>query len=196
MSFQDKYPERPAQIPHSINLPEIMPRLTHGQPCPPIPKLPVTWYRQDSCALSDSPIGPPSGTATPPAESRPGSGGAPLALRDVLEPGGHEHEGALPVGKRPDHAGASADLAVESLDGVVRAYAPPVLPREARVGQGLLVALAGDLAASPSLDFSSSEATPRALASQASRDSMAWTALSMAATLGLFDLGTLASTLR
>ena len=34
-------------------------------------------YRQDSCALSDSPIDPPSGTATPPAESRPGSGGSP-----------------------------------------------------------------------------------------------------------------------
>lgn len=34
-------------------------------------------YRQDSCALSDSPIGPPSGAATLPAASRPGSGGRP-----------------------------------------------------------------------------------------------------------------------
>lgn len=34
-------------------------------------------YRQDSCALSDSLTGPPSGTATHPAESRPGSAGSP-----------------------------------------------------------------------------------------------------------------------
>ena len=46
------------------------------------------------------------------------------------------------------------------------------------------------------LDLPSSDATSRALASAASRDPMAWTALSMAATLGRFDLGTLASTLR
>ena len=34
-------------------------------------------YRQDSCALSDSPIGPPSGAATRPAASRPGSASTP-----------------------------------------------------------------------------------------------------------------------
>lgn len=34
-------------------------------------------YRQDSCALSDSLTDPPSGTATHPAESRPGSAGSP-----------------------------------------------------------------------------------------------------------------------
>ena len=41
---------------------------------------------------------------------------------------------------------------------------------------------------------SSSEATSSALASEASRDSMAWTALSMAATRGLLDFGTMART--
>lgn len=35
-------------------------------------------HRQGSCALSDSPIGPPSGTATRRAASRPGSGGTPI----------------------------------------------------------------------------------------------------------------------
>ena len=38
-------------------------------------------YRQESCALSDSPIGPPSGAATPPAESRPGSASTPTRSR-------------------------------------------------------------------------------------------------------------------
>lgn len=34
-------------------------------------------YRQDSFALYDNPIGPPSGASTRPAASRPGSGGRP-----------------------------------------------------------------------------------------------------------------------
>ena len=41
----------------------------------------IRGYRQDSCALSDSPIGPPSGAATPPAESRPGSASTPTRSR-------------------------------------------------------------------------------------------------------------------
>lgn len=52
------------------------------------------------------------------------------------------------------------------------------------------------LAASFIPDPSSPEATSIDLASAASRDSMAWMALSMAATFGRLDLGTLASTLR
>ena len=52
------------------------------------------------------------------------------------------------------------------------------------------------LAASFSLVGSSSAATDSALAAEASRDSMAWMALSMAATWERFDLGTLASALR
>ena len=50
------------------------------------------------------------------------------------------------------------------------------------------------MAASLSLDFSSSDATSRALASAASRDSIAWIAFSMAATLGRLVFGTLART--
>ena len=52
------------------------------------------------------------------------------------------------------------------------------------------------LAASFSFIDSSSAATDSALAAEASRDSMAWMALSMAATWERFDLGTLARTLR
>ena len=77
--------------------------------------------------------------------------GAPLALGDVLEPGGHEHEGGPPVGEGAHHAGAPANLPVEALYGVVGAYAPPVLTREARVGQGLRVPLADDLGGLPEL---------------------------------------------
>ena len=70
---------------------------------------------------------------------------APLALGDVLEPGRREHEGRPAVGEGADHAGPPADLPVEALDGVVGAYAPPVLAREARVRQGLGVSVADDL---------------------------------------------------
>ena len=46
------------------------------------PAEPEDGYSQDSCALSDSPIGPPPpGAATPPAGSRPGSGGSPTHSR-------------------------------------------------------------------------------------------------------------------
>ena len=38
-------------------------------------------YRQDSCALSDSPIGPPPDTASRPAASRPGSASTPTRSR-------------------------------------------------------------------------------------------------------------------
>lgn len=55
---------------------------------------------------------------------------APLALRDVLEPRGDEHERRLPVREGAHHAGPSTDLAAEALDGVVGADAGPVLPRE------------------------------------------------------------------
>lgn len=38
---------------------------------------------------------------------------APLALRDVLEPRGHEHEGALAVGEGADHARSAAYLSID-----------------------------------------------------------------------------------
>ena len=52
------------------------------------------------------------------------------------------------------------------------------------------------LAASFSFIGPSSAVTDSALAAEASRDSIAWMALSMAATCERFDLGTLARTLR
>jgi len=69
-----------------------------------------------------------------------------------------------------------------------------VLAGEGRARQGLGEALADDLAASPSRILSSSSATARALASAAARDSIAWTALSMAATAARLDFDTRAST--
>ena len=62
---------------------------------------------------------------------------SPLALRDVLEPRGDEHERRLPVREGSRHAGPPSDLAVQPLDGVVGADAAPVLAGEARVRQGL-----------------------------------------------------------
>ena len=41
------------------------------------------------------PLAPPSGVAALPTGLRPGSGGSLLALRNVLEPHDHEHEGGV-----------------------------------------------------------------------------------------------------
>lgn len=64
------------------------------------------------------------------------------------------------------------------------------------VREGLSVPAAHDLGASLSFIDLSSVATDPALADAASRDSIAWIALSMAATWERFDLETLASALR
>ena len=102
----------------------------------------ASWFHQVSCALTDSSLGPLSSAATPPAaSSRPGSASSPARSGDVLEPRGHEHERGVHVGEGADHADEPADLAVEPLVRVVGAYAPPVLAREARVGQGLRVSV-------------------------------------------------------
>lgn len=81
------------------------------------------------------------------------------------------------------------DLPVEPLDGVVRANVPPMLAGISQYAGVSAKPSRTILAAS--LGFIDS-----ALAAEASRYSMAWMALSMAATRGLFDLGTLARTLR
>ena len=65
----------------------------------------------------------------------------PLALGDVLEPGGHQHERAPPVGEGASHPRAAPDLAVDAFDGVVGADAAPVLLRESRVRERLRAAL-------------------------------------------------------
>lgn len=70
---------------------------------------------------------------------------APLALRGALQPRGHAHECALPVGEGPDHAGAPAYLPVQALDGVVGPDPPPVLAGRPSVRQCLGVAIHDDL---------------------------------------------------
>ena len=74
---------------------------------------------------------------------------APLALGDVLGPGGHQHQGGTVVGEGADHPRPAPDLTVEPLDGVVRADPGPVLHREVGVGQRLKVTLAHDLRRGP-----------------------------------------------
>ena len=76
---------------------------------------------------------------------------APLALGDVLEPGRREHEGGVPVGERPHHPRPASDLPVEALDGVVGAYAPPVLAGEPGVRQRLGAAVPDDHGGLPEL---------------------------------------------
>ena len=73
------------------------------------------------------------------------SAGAPFAVRDVLQAGGHQHQCGFPVGARADHAGPAPDLPVEPLDGVVRADAPPMPAGHLAVRQRLGEALAHDL---------------------------------------------------
>ena len=57
----------------------------------------ASGYCQDSCALSDSPVGSPSGAATPPAESRPGSAsnGGTCGLLPPRAPGFLPHHYSL-----------------------------------------------------------------------------------------------------
>src|SRR5262249_31071233 len=57
---------------------------------------------------------------------------------DVAQPRCGEVQGRLAVGKSPDHARASPDLAQNALERVVGADAPPVLLRKGVVGQRLL----------------------------------------------------------
>ena len=71
-----------------------------------------------------------------------------------------------------------------------------MLARHLAVRRRLGVPSAHNLGASLSFIDSSSVATDPALADAASRDSIAWIALSMASTWERFDLGTLASALR
>ena len=71
--------------------------------------------------------------------------GAPFAVRDVFQAGGHQHQRGFPVGERADHAGPAPDFPVQALDGVVRAYAPPMLAGHLASRQRLGEALAHDL---------------------------------------------------
>lgn len=70
--------------------------------------------------------------------------GPPLALLDVLEPRGDEHEDRPAVGKGALHMGTPADLAAQALDGVVGADTAPALAGEGRVRHGLGEGLADD----------------------------------------------------
>ena len=58
---------------------------------------------------------------------------SPLAVGDVLQAGGHKHQGGLAVGKGADHADAPLYFPVQALDRVVRPNAPPMLARHLAV---------------------------------------------------------------
>jgi hypothetical protein len=63
---------------------------------------------------------------------------APPRARDVAQAGCYEHERAPSVGKRPHHARAAADLAVQPFERIVRAKASPVLARKRVVTERFL----------------------------------------------------------
>ena len=73
------------------------------------------------------------------------SAGAPFAVGDVFQAGGHKHQRGFPVGERADDTGSASYLPVEPLDRVVRADAPPRLAGHLAVRQRLGEALAHDL---------------------------------------------------
>lgn len=62
---------------------------------------------------------------------------APLVLHYVLQPRRHQHEGRDAVREGPDDPRPPPDLAVDSLDPVVRPDLAPALRRESRAGQRL-----------------------------------------------------------
>ena len=53
----------------------------------------------------------------------------------MAQPGTDQHERRVAVGKTAHHAGASADLPVQSLNGIVGADARPMLRRKIRIGE-------------------------------------------------------------
>ena len=73
------------------------------------------------------------------------SAGAPFAVGDVSQAGGHQHERGLAVGERADNAGAATHFPVEVLDRVVRADVPPMLAGHLAVRERLGEAFAHGL---------------------------------------------------
>ena len=66
---------------------------------------------------------------------------APLRARHMAEPRANQHQGGVPIRKRPHHAGPAADLPVQPLNHVVGADARPVFAGKIAVGQRLLDAV-------------------------------------------------------
>ena len=66
---------------------------------------------------------------------------APLGARHMAEPRADQHQGRVPVRKRPYHPRPSADLPVQPLDHVVGADARPVFAGKIAVGQRFLNAV-------------------------------------------------------
>lgn len=62
---------------------------------------------------------------------------APFVPRYVLQPRRHQHEGRVAVREGPDGPGPPPNLAVDTLDPVVRPDPAPVLGREFRAGRSL-----------------------------------------------------------
>lgn len=58
------------------------------------------------------------------AAIRPASLESPFVAGDVLEPGGHQHERGLAAQEHAADPRFASDLAIESLDDVVRLYSP------------------------------------------------------------------------
>ena len=61
-------------------------------------------YRKDSSTLSDSPLARPPVRLSVQQRHAQVAARPPLALHDVLELRGDEHEGRVVVGEGPDHA--------------------------------------------------------------------------------------------
>ena len=59
----------------------------------------------------------------------------------MAQPRTDQHQGGVPVGECPHHAGAPADITVQPLDHVVGADVRPVFAGKIAVGQGLLDAV-------------------------------------------------------
>ena len=67
---------------------------------------------------------------------------SPVPVRDVLAARSCERHRRPPVREAADRVGSALDLAVQPLDAVVGSDPPPVLHREARVGERLHLCIA------------------------------------------------------
>ena len=62
----------------------------------------------------------------------------PLSACHVAQSRADQHQGGVPIRKRPHHAGPAANLTVQPLDYLVGANARPVFAGKVAVGQRLL----------------------------------------------------------
>ena len=122
--------------------------------------------------------------------------GSPFGSCHMPQSCRYQHQGALPIGERTDHARSSTDLPHRSFQWVVGAQAAPVFGRHRIVAQRLLDACFDDLRGPGESHLAQLGNDLTSLFFNCLGVSCAWMALSIAATSFTLPVGTAVHTLR